>query len=156
MRYVLIAFILLAVSSAACAIDTSRAASDAPAAIDRGLKFLVTDSLAWKKQYNCVSCHHASLPVWTLREAKERGYAIDGTVLAELTSWIAAGGDGSNRAQKRPPTAPQALNLYAVYMALSLGADPQPDARVRETLAGLRKTVWSDQTVDGSWQAWPE
>src|SRR3954453_20789946 len=40
------------------------------AAINRGLEFLTKDALAWKVNHNCVSCHHAPMVIWALREAK--------------------------------------------------------------------------------------
>src|SRR5215467_11209079 len=41
-------------------------------AIERGLAFLAKDAIAWKNEHNCASCHHASLVVWSMREAKLR------------------------------------------------------------------------------------
>jgi hypothetical protein len=130
-------------------------APDVPATIKRGLDFLVTDSLAWKKERKCVSCHHAALPVWTMHEAKTRGYAIDEAVCAELTTWLAGAGDGANT-QKRPEAAPKALSFFAVYLSLGLAADPRPDAKTREALARVRKTFRGEQLPSGSWAAWPE
>lgn len=43
------------------------------------------DAQAWKKEYNCASCHHASLVICALREARQFGHAVDEPVLAELT-----------------------------------------------------------------------
>jgi hypothetical protein len=51
---------------------------------------------------------------------------------------------------------PRALNAKAVWFALALGADPEPDAAARKGLELLLKTVKSDQTDNGSWTAWPE
>lgn len=53
------------------------------ATIDRGLAFLVKDSLAWKEKYGCDSCHHAALITWSMCEAKQHGFAVDESVLAE-------------------------------------------------------------------------
>ena len=64
------------------------------AAIDRGLGFLVKDALAWKGKHGCVSCHHASLVVWSMREARQFGHAVNEPVLAELTQRLAESGDG--------------------------------------------------------------
>src|SRR6516165_2672921 len=100
-------------------------------AIDRGLDFLTKDALAWKKQHNCASCHHAALVIWSMREAKQRGHAVDEPVLAELTKWVAESGDGKT-GLPRPATAPRALNAKAVWLALALGADPEPDSAAQE------------------------
>ena len=51
---------------------------------------------------------------------------------------------------------PKALNAKAVWLALSLEADPEPDAVVRDGLKRLLETVKGDQTQDGAWSSWPE
>jgi hypothetical protein len=124
------------------------------ATIDRGLGFLVKDALAWKARHNCVSCHHASMVIWSMREAKQSGHAVDEPVLGELTNWVAESGDGKTSVA-RPAGRPKALNSKAVWFALALGADPKPDAVSQKGLKLLRQTVKGDQTENGSWLAWP-
>jgi hypothetical protein len=130
-------------------------APDMAATVEKGLGFLVKDSLGWKKEHNCVSCHHAALPVWAMHEAKARGYKIDEAVCAELTTWLAGAGDGANT-QKRPENVPKALSFFAVYLSLGLASDPRPDDKVREAFVRVRKTFRGEQFPDGSWAAWPE
>jgi hypothetical protein len=129
--------------------------TDVGPAIDRGLAFLVKDALAWKTKHNCVSCHHASLVIWSMREAKQRGHAVDGAVLAELTKWVAQSGDGKTGVA-RPASAAKALNAKAVHFALALAADPAPDSVSQDGMKLVLKTVETDQTENGSWVAWPE
>ncbi len=151
-----IVFIVVVVlAGAASAQDLGRRPSDAGGVIDRGLAFLAKSAMAWKEEHNCVSCHHAALVVWSMREAKERGHVVDEPVLAELTKWIAESGDGKF-GLARPTSAPKALNPKAVWFALALGADPKPDATSRQGAKLLLNTVKSDQTENGSWSAWPE
>jgi hypothetical protein len=142
-------------SGTASAQELRSKPSDVSAAIDRGLAFLARDALAWKKQHNCVSCHHAGLVIWSMREARLRGHAVDEPVLAELTKWVAESGDGKTGVP-RPAGRPRALNAKAVWFALALGADPSPDAVAQKGLKLLLETVKSDQTEDGAWLAWPE
>src|SRR5262249_39034467 len=123
--------------------------------LDRGLAFLAKDAVAWKQKHNCVSCHHASLVIWALREARQRGCAVDEPVLAELTKGVAESGDGKT-SLPRPAGIPKALNAKAVWFALALAADLKPDAASQQALKRLLKTVESDQTENGSWAAWPE
>jgi hypothetical protein len=145
-------FALLAEASAP---DVRPKPSDIDATIERGLGFLVKDALAWKDRHNCVSCHHASLVVWSMREARQRGYAVDEPVLAALTKWVAESGDGKTGVA-RPAGVPGALNAGAVWFALALGADPNPDAVARNGLQRLWETVKGDQTENGAWASWPE
>ena len=93
--------------------------------------------VAWKNEHNCVSCHHAGLVIWSMREAKLRGHAVDEPVLAEMTKWVAESGDGKTGVA-RPAGVPKALNAKAVWFALALGADPEPDAVSQE---GMKRLV---------------
>ena len=97
MRYLNAALSFLISSGIALADVPSAEPTAAGAAIDRGLAFLVKDALAWKNEHNCVSCHHAALVIWSMREAKRRGHVVDEPVLSELTRWVAGSGDGSSR-----------------------------------------------------------
>src|SRR5262245_48971458 len=139
----------------AAAQDARPKKADVDAAIDRGLGFLVKDALAWKKEHNCASCHHAGLVICAMREAKQFGHAVDEPVLAELTKWVAESGDGKF-GLARPASAPKAASPKAVWFALALGADDKPDAISQAGRKLLLKTVTSEQTENGSWSTWPE
>jgi Squalene-hopene cyclase N-terminal domain/Prenyltransferase and squalene oxidase repeat len=154
MRWIVSALAIL-LSEMASAQEVRDKLSDVNGTIKRGLDFLATDAMAWKSEHNCVSCHHAGLVIWSMHEAKQRGHKVNEPVLAELTQWIATSGDG-RFGQPRPPSAPKALNPKAVWFALALGADPQPDAVSQKGMKLLVQTVKSDQTENGSWSAWPE
>lgn len=122
--------------------------------IDLGLSFLASDARAWRKEHNCASCHHAALVIWAMQEARGRGIAVDESELKGLTKWMAESGDGKF-VMARPATAPHAASPKAMYFALALGADPEPDAVSRAGIKRLLKTVKNEQTDDGSWSAWP-
>lgn len=122
--------------------------------IDRGLEFLVKDALAWKKERNCASCHHAALVVCAMREAKQFGRTVDEPVLGDLAKWMAESGNGKF-GLARPESAPYAASPKAIYFALAIGMDPQPDAAAQEGLKLLLSTVKAEQTENGSWSTWP-
>jgi hypothetical protein len=151
----IVALILILLPAAASAADPPDDPSEVNAAIDRGLAFLAKDAIAWKEEHNCVSCHHAALVVWSMREARFHGHSVDEPVLSELTKWLSESGDGKTGVP-RPAERPRALNAKAVWFALALGADRKPDAATRNGLKRLLETVKSDQTEDGSWSSWPE
>jgi Squalene-hopene cyclase N-terminal domain len=154
MRLIL-AVVVAVLPAAASAQEVRPKPARVDAAIGRGLGFLARDALAWKDKHNCVSCHHAALVIWSMREAKQFGHAVDEPVLAELTKWVAESGDGKTGVP-RPPGVPKALNAKGVWFALALGADPKPDAVAQKGLKLLRKTVKDDQTEKGAWASWPE
>jgi hypothetical protein len=135
--------------------EAAPAAADIGRAVDRGLAFLAKDAVAWREKHNCASCHHAALVVWSMREAKRAGHAVDEAVFAEMTKWVAGSGDGKTGVP-RPEGRPKALNTKAVYFALALESDPEPDSAVKEGLKRYWETIKSDQIENGSWVAWPE
>lgn len=155
MRGLVPLFLVAVFPAAASAQDTGAKRSTLDTTIDRGLAFLVKDALAWKTEHNCVSCHHAGLVIWSMREAKQRGHTVDEPVLAELTKWVAESGDGKTGVP-RPANVPKALNTKAVYFALALSADPRPDAVSQAGLKRFLQTIKDDQIENGSWAAWPE
>ena len=87
-------FLLVVFSGTASAQTKGPGAPGVDGAIDRGLAFLARDAVAWKAEHGCVSCHHAGLVVWAMREAEERGRKVDEPVLDDLTKWVAESGDG--------------------------------------------------------------
>jgi len=149
----IVAILVLVFPSAISAHDLHQKSVDAT--IDRGLGFLTKDALTWKTQHNCASFHHAALVIWSMREAQQRGHAVDASVLAELTKWVAESGDGKF-GLARPASAPRAASPKAIWFALTLGADAKPDAISQAGMKHLLKTVKSEQTENGSWSAWPE
>jgi hypothetical protein len=151
----IVAIIVILLPGTALAQDSRAKASKVDGTINRGLAFLVKDALAWKKEHKCVSCHHAALVIWSMREAKQRGHAVDEPVLAELTKWIAESGNGKF-GLARPASAPKANSPKAVWFSLALGADPKPDALSQKGMNLLLGTVKSEQTENGSWSTWPE
>jgi hypothetical protein len=151
----IVAIVVIVLPGAVSAQDLRQEPSRVGATIDRALGFLTKDALAWKNKHHCASCHHAALVIWAMREAKQRGHAVDGPVLTELTKWVAESGDGKF-GLTRPASAPKAASPKAVYFALALGADPKPDAISRTGMKLLLKTVQGEQTDNGSWSTWPE
>jgi len=148
------ALVLLLLPAIAGAEDARPNKAKVNAAIDRGLVFLAKDALKWKEDHKCTSCHHASLVVCSMREAKRFGRAVDEPVLAEMTKWVAESGDGKF-AQARTPNAPKAASPKAIYYALAIGFDSKPDVASQKGLKLLLKTVKSEQTENGSWTTWP-
>jgi hypothetical protein len=90
-----------------------------------------------------------------MREAKQRGHAVDEATLAELTKWVAESGDGKF-GLARPASAPNAASPKAMWFALAFGVDAKPDAVSQAGMKRLLKTVKSEQTENGSWSAWPD
>ena len=100
MRFIF-AMVLGILSASASAQDLRHKASDVGAAIDRGLAFLAKDAMAWKKDHNCVSCHHpggSSFSLMTYKDARPWAEAIKQQVLERrMPPWNAVKGFGEFR-----------------------------------------------------------
>jgi hypothetical protein len=146
---------LLGLFLATVAFAAEPPAPDVRSTIDRGLAFLAKDAVAWKEEYKCASCHHATLTAWALREAKDRGFAVDEPLLADLTKWVAEAGDGKN-SLPRPESAPKAFHSKALYFSLGLATLHGASEFERLGRQRLLATVLGDQLEEGSWQSWPD
>jgi len=62
--------------------------------------------------------------IWSMRETKLRGYAVDEPVLAELTHWVADTAYGTT-AEARPVGEPKRLSAGSAWFALGIEADPK-------------------------------
>ena len=45
------------------------------------------DAVKWRKDRECVTCHHGSMTVCALSEAKNRGFAVEAESLADMVNW---------------------------------------------------------------------
>lgn len=58
--------------------------------VERGLAFLEKDAAKWRAERKCASCHHGTMTVWALAEAKSRGYPVAAeTIRAEIDQFMA-------------------------------------------------------------------
>lgn len=84
MRCPIISFMFLFLATSACAeepLDRSRKA------IERSLEFMEKDAVKWRTERGCSTCHHGTMTVWALSEAKSRGYAVPAEAIAENLKW---------------------------------------------------------------------
>ena len=56
-------------------------------AVERSLPFLEREGAAWIRERACLSCHHLPFLLWSFREARDRGVAVDEKKLAEWSEW---------------------------------------------------------------------
>ena len=61
--------------------------SKARQTIERGLAFLEKDAVKWREERGCATCHHGTMTVWALSEAKNQGYPVGAEFLADTIRW---------------------------------------------------------------------
>lgn len=125
---------------------------DARQTIARGLKFVADEAVAWKSERKCASCHHIPMAIWTLNEAKRRGFAVDDKGLAELTAWVLAKDDPAKVNPKQNARTAITVNQTPLMLTLGFEAGNQQDVATRDGLKAMVKLVLEDQDKDGAWR----
>jgi hypothetical protein len=132
--------------------ETAPAPGGAWKAVGRGLAFLETDAAKWRKERQCATCHHGTMTVWALSEARSRGYPVDDGTFRDVTSWTK---ERLANIDKPRDTRPgwSMVNTPAVYLAQIALAVPTQDAVSPDVLRRIAGHLLRHQESDGAW-AW--
>jgi squalene-hopene/tetraprenyl-beta-curcumene cyclase len=120
--------------------------------VERALGFMVKDAAEWRKDRQCATCHHGTMTVWVLSEAKARGYEIEPESFAEIVKWT----KGKLEAIDKPRDTRLGWNMVntpAVYLAMMALAIPDQKAVSADELKQIVVHLVRHQETDGSW-AW--
>jgi hypothetical protein len=128
------------------------ARTPAEKAVARGLEFLVRDAADWRKERTCATCHHGTMTVWALTEAKARGYPIDAEAFAATLGWTK---ERLKDIDKPRDTRPgwSMVSTPAVYLATMALTVPKQDAISADELRRIAGHLVRHQEADGCW-AW--
>jgi squalene-hopene/tetraprenyl-beta-curcumene cyclase len=128
------------------------APSAARKAVERGLAFLEKDAAKWRADRKCATCHHGTLTVWALCEAKAQGYPVAADTLADMATWTR---ERLKDLDKPRDTRPgwNMVNSPAVYLAVMAQAVPGQTAIPADELTRIAGHLARHQEADGSW-AW--
>jgi hypothetical protein len=132
--------------------ETARAPEGARKAVERGLAFLQTDAAKWRKDRKCATCHHGTMTVWALSEARSRGYPVDDETFRDMTNWAKERLENIDKPRDMRPGWSM-VNTPAVYLAQMALAVPTQDAISPDELRRIAGHLQRHQEADGSW-AW--
>lgn len=139
-----------------CLWLSSTARGDEPkspqTAIQRGLTFLQEDAAKWRKERECSTCHHGTMTVWALSEAKSQGYDIKPEVFADILSWTKARLENIDKPRDTRPGWSM-VNSPALNLAFMAQAIPKQDALSADELKQIAGHLLRHQEADGQW-AW--
>lgn len=121
-------------------------------AAERGLAFLVKDAATWRKERHCASCHHGTMTVWALSEAKSRGYAVNAESMVETVKWTKERLSGIDKPRDKRPGW-NMVSTPAVFLAMMALTVPKQDAVSAAELKQIAGHLLRHQEADGSW-AW--
>lgn len=126
-------------------------------AAERGLAFLVKDEAKWRSDRKCATCHHGTMTVWALSEAKSQGYAVAPEIVAEVGKWTKERLlEKIDKPRDKPLAARPGWNMVstpAIYLAVMARAVPKQDAVSADELKRIADHIVRHQETDGSW-AW--
>jgi hypothetical protein len=132
--------------------ETAPASEAARKAVERGLAFLQADAAKWRKERKCASCHHGTMTVWALSEARSRGYAVEDETFRDVTKWTKERLENIDKPRDTRPGWSM-VNTPAAYLALMALAVPTQDAVSPDEHRRIAGHLLRHQEGDGSW-AW--
>jgi hypothetical protein len=119
---------------------------------ERGLAFLVEDASKWRTERKCSSCHHGTMTVWALSEAKSQGFAVDTQTFVDNVKWAKERLEGIDK-PRDTRAGWSMINTNALYLAVMARANPKQDALSPVELKQIEGHLIRHQEPDGSW-AW--
>jgi squalene-hopene/tetraprenyl-beta-curcumene cyclase len=121
-------------------------------AVERGLAFLQEDAAKWRKERKCATCHHGTMTVWALSEARRQGFSVTPETLADVAKWTK---ERLKDIDKPRDTRPgwKMVNSPAMYLAVMAQAIPTQAAVSADELKAIAGHLLRHQETDGSW-AW--
>jgi hypothetical protein len=150
---------LVSCSAALAATFVGAAAQAEPptpqAAIARGLEFLQADTLKWRNDKECTTCHHGTMTIWALSEAKQQGYDVPVEFVADNLKWTKEKFFDPARldAPRDEREGWKMVNSSALNLAVMAWCVPGQDALSPDELKRIAGHLLRHQEADGSW-AW--
>ncbi len=125
-------------------------------AVEASILYIQEDAVDWVRVMKCATCHHAPMAIWTLQEAKSRGFRVDEAALAELVKYAADDPVSSGLLPKPAKDGegpdPDTFALSATYGMIASRAVPSPGDEAKSSRAKLAAYLGAMQKPDGSWE----
>ncbi len=106
---------------------------------ERAIPYIEKHGAAWIKDRQCLSCHYSGYMFWSLRDASQRGFAIDKDKLAVTTNW------GLSQ--------PKGHGLEGAAQMLIARDRADRSEKTLKLIASLRDAIIAGQEKDGFWKA---
>jgi Squalene-hopene cyclase N-terminal domain len=122
-------------------------------AVERALGFVQKDAARWREEKKCSTCHHGTMTVFALAEAKGQGYDVPADVLADYLKWT------KDRLLERIDLPRDErpgwsmVNTSALYLSLMAQTVPHQEVVSEGELGRISAHLVRHQEADGSW-AW--
>ncbi len=117
-------------------------------AIDRGLAFLKRDTVKWREVRGCATCHHGTMTVWALSEAKNQGHVVDAEFLADTVAWTKERFVPRINKPRDPRPGWNLVSVPAIYLGVMSQNLP---ILSRDEINQVASHLASHQEEDGAW-----
>ena len=129
-------------------------------AVDRAIRYLQSENVAWLTTRKCAACHHVPMPLWALSEADRRGYAIDRKFVADTAESLLGSKDRLLASKIFPdPAAPpdlrpqgRGLNMGLPMLTVAALSLPSRTEAQNQNLRLIADEIIKKQQPDGSWE----
>ena len=129
-------------------LEATPAPPNSQQVVGRALGFLEKDAAKWREERGCATCHHGTMTVWALSEAKSQGYTVNAETLANSVQWTK---DQFVPRIRKPRDARPGWNLVSVP-AIYLGVMSQSlPILSRDEINQVAVHLARHQEEDGSW-----
>lgn len=119
-------------------------------AAERGLVFLQEDAVKWRNDKMCATCHHGTMTVWALAEAKHDGYAVKPEVFYENVKWTKERLENIDK-PRDTREGWKMVNSPAITLSMMALALPDQQALSRDELKRIAGHLLRHQEEDGVW-----
>jgi hypothetical protein len=124
-------------------------------AVERGVEFLVQDAKKWRSDHECATCHHGTLTVWALNEARRRRITVKEEDLKEIGAWTKTRFlEGIEKPRDSRPGW-NLVKVAAIYLACMAELMPEREILSREELQQMTDHVARHQEAEGFWSTPP-
>lgn len=125
------------------------ASMEAGKAVVQGVSFLQKDAAQWKAEKKCATCHHGTMTVWALNEAKRQGYAVDAAFLSDAAQWTRERLAGIEK-PRDPRPGWSMISTPALYLSVMAHNQPELNTISRNELKQIADHTARHLEEDGS------
>ena len=140
------------VPAASPAAESVPTAAELRQVVQRSLVFLEKSGGEWWTSSKCASCHHVPISIWSLTEARNRGFTVDTDSLDKLQDLAFASYVEHPKLKPVSQDGTEAMSLNTVYLALAAFDAPARDSTTQALKTFVAHLV-DTQQADGSWLA---
>jgi hypothetical protein len=152
-RFTLALLVIASLGAGPMHAEPEKAAPPARKAVERALGFLEKDAVKWREDKQCSTCHHGTMTVWALSEAKSHGYPVAAETIADMAKWTKDRLLVNIDKQRDTRLGWNMVNTSAVFLATMAQALPKHDAVSADESKRIAGHLVRHQEADGSW-AW--